>query len=270
MHAECTSNNGHARIFEMLADAVQEQTEVLSLRWSDLQLDAPCPHILLRASETKSKRGDTLPLRSDLVQDLRKRYQETEDVEPTDRIFKRVPRIYEHRRWLEAAGIPYIDATGRRVDLHALRHTFGTLLSRSGVLPREAMSLMRHTDMRLTMNVYTDPRIFDLAGAVEKLPALLPTPADPSNPLPDVAAAPNSVSGVTNDKWREIGSTPAAKLGDCTALSDTKVENDDMRNHSEKPEEKARLAGGDFENREERAKGVEPSTLGLESPHSAN
>jgi hypothetical protein len=28
---------------------------------------------------------------------------------------------------------------------------------------------MRHTDMRLTMTVYTDPRIFDLTGAVEKL-----------------------------------------------------------------------------------------------------
>ena len=39
--------------------------------------------------------------------------------------------------------------------------------------PREAMSLMRHTDMRLTMEVYTDPRIFDLAGAVEKLPITL-------------------------------------------------------------------------------------------------
>lgn len=32
------------------------------------------------------------------------------------------------------------------------------------------MELMRHTDLRLTMRTYTDPRIFDLAGAVEKLP----------------------------------------------------------------------------------------------------
>lgn len=29
------------------------------------------------------------------------------------------------------------------------------------------MSLIRHTNMRLTMNVYTGPGIFDLAGAVE-------------------------------------------------------------------------------------------------------
>jgi len=32
------------------------------------------------------------------------------------------------------------------------------------------MELMRHTDLRLTMKVYTDPRIFNLAGAVERLP----------------------------------------------------------------------------------------------------
>ena len=43
---------------------------------------------------------------------------------------------------------------------------------RAGVAPRVAMALMRHTDMRLTMNVYTDPHIFNLAGAVEKLPSL--------------------------------------------------------------------------------------------------
>jgi hypothetical protein len=64
------------------------------------------------------------------------------------------------------------DDRGRRADFHSLRHSYGTLLAKSGVAPRMAMALMRHTDMRLTMNVYTDPRIFDLAGAVEKLPTL--------------------------------------------------------------------------------------------------
>ena len=38
--------------------------------------------------------------------------------------------------------------------------------------PRIAMSLMRHTDIRLTMKVYADPRIFDLNGAVEMLPKI--------------------------------------------------------------------------------------------------
>jgi hypothetical protein len=44
------------------------------------------------------------------------------------------------------------------------------------------MSLMRHSDMRLTMSVYTDPRVFDLAGAFEKLPTLsTPAPGSQSS-----------------------------------------------------------------------------------------
>jgi integrase len=42
------------------------------------------------------------------------------------------------------------------VDLHAMRTTFGTLLSASGVSPCVAMELMRHNDLKLTMKVYTD------------------------------------------------------------------------------------------------------------------
>src|SRR3954462_10641132 len=31
---------------------------------------------------------------------------------------------------------------------------------------------MRHSDIKLTMGVYTDPRLLDVRGAVEKLPSL--------------------------------------------------------------------------------------------------
>jgi len=48
-------------------------------------------------------------------------------------------------RDLAAAGIPKRDARGRTVDLHALRHAFGTHLSRSGVAPGTAQAAMRHS-----------------------------------------------------------------------------------------------------------------------------
>jgi len=73
--------------------------------------------------------------------------------------------------------IPWRIATidsGNFSDRAALRHTFGSLLAKAGVAPRVAMSMMRRTDLRLTMNTYTDPKIFDMAGAVEKLTALQP------------------------------------------------------------------------------------------------
>ena len=63
------------------------------------------------------------------------------------------------------------DCRGRVVDLHALRHTFGTHLARAGVSPRIAMAAMRHSSIELTMNVYTDPALLDVAGAVESLPS---------------------------------------------------------------------------------------------------
>ena len=68
--------------------------------------------------------------------------------------------------------IDKLDERGRTVDVHALRHTFGTLLSKGGVKPRTAQAAMRHSKIDLTMNVYTDPKLLDVAGAMETLPAL--------------------------------------------------------------------------------------------------
>jgi hypothetical protein len=41
-----------------------------------------------------------------------------------------------------------------------------------GVAPRTAQAAMRHSTINLTMNKYTDPRLLDVAGAVDALPAL--------------------------------------------------------------------------------------------------
>ena len=64
------------------------------------------------------------------------------------------------------------DDRGRTIDIHALRHTFGTLLSKGGVSPRTAQAALRHSDINLTMNTYTDPKLLDVAGAMESLPTL--------------------------------------------------------------------------------------------------
>lgn len=75
-------------------------------------------------------------------------------------------------RDLKLAGIPKVDERGRTIDVHALRHSFGTLLSKGGVAPRTAQAAMRHSSIDLTMNTYTDPKLLDVAGAMEALPAL--------------------------------------------------------------------------------------------------
>jgi len=60
----------------------------------------------------------------------------------------------------------------RVLDVHALRHSFSTLLSRGGVAPRTAQAAMRHSSIDLTMNVYTDPRQIDVQAALLQLPGL--------------------------------------------------------------------------------------------------
>ncbi len=73
---------------------------------------------------------------------------------------------------LAHAGIAKKDAHGRTLDVHALRHTFATHLSKNGVAPRTAMAAMRHSTINLTMITYTDPVLLDVRGAVDSLPAL--------------------------------------------------------------------------------------------------
>ena len=68
--------------------------------------------------------------------------------------------------------LTYKNHDGHVADFHALRHTFITNLSRSGVSPKTAQTLARHSDIRLTMNIYTHTDIDEQAEAINKLPGL--------------------------------------------------------------------------------------------------
>jgi hypothetical protein len=75
-------------------------------------------------------------------------------------------------RDIAVADIPKRDERGRTLDVHALRHTFGTHLSKGGVAPRTTQAVMRHSVLELTMNTYTDPKLLDVAGALDVFPEL--------------------------------------------------------------------------------------------------
>ena len=69
-----------------------------------------------------------------------------------------------------------------------------TLLSKGGVTPRTAQAAMRHSKIDLTMNVYTDPRLLDVQGAVESLPSLSVTNEPAENRQRLAAGAENLVA----------------------------------------------------------------------------
>lgn len=79
------------------------------------------------------------------------------------------------QRDLEAASIPYVDEQGRYADVHVLRHTFITNMMKSGINPKTAQSLARHSTIDLTMNVYTKLTIADQATAIASLPGMCRT-----------------------------------------------------------------------------------------------
>jgi|GEM_PF-995947 len=142
--------------------------ELKLLQWGDVRF-GDAPHISLRAGTTKSRRADVLPIPPELVDELRA--IRPDNSKPTDRAFKSVPKSSTVQADLRRAGIELV-VDGRKLDLHALRTTFGTMLATSGASIRTAMELMRHTDIRLTTRVYTDPRLLDTHGAVDRLPRI--------------------------------------------------------------------------------------------------
>jgi integrase len=75
-------------------------------------------------------------------------------------------------RDLKLAGIDKRDERGRTLDVHALRYSFATLLSKGGVAPRTAQAALRHSSINLTMGTYTDPKLLDIHGALDALPPL--------------------------------------------------------------------------------------------------
>lgn len=81
-----------------------------------------------------------------------------------------MPEVETFRRDLARVGIPFVDALGRRADLHALRKTFGTALVLNGEHPRVVMEAMRLADMKLAMKLYFDAGQLPVGAALARLP----------------------------------------------------------------------------------------------------
>jgi integrase len=190
-----------ALIYKTMVLSGLRRGELASLTLAHVHLDDPVPFVSLDAADEKNREGNAIALRDDLAADLRawladklRRLQKRAlqsgapipaRLPPDTPLFKvpsQLVKILD--RDLVAAGIArrvkvsgkWIidkrDDRGRSLDVHALRTTFGTWLSKGGVAPRTAQAAMRHSDIKLTMGVYTDPKLLDVRGALDALPAL--------------------------------------------------------------------------------------------------
>jgi integrase len=156
--------------------------ELVAVTWADADLDRRA--IYLRAENTKAGRSREIPLLEGLVGELRalqpvQALALARPLRPGDRVFltpegcpwclptNNIMRIFD--RLLEAAGIDRVDAQGRKLDVHALRHTMATRLARSGAPLVQAQQILGHSDPKLTARVYQHLEVEDLRGAVARL-----------------------------------------------------------------------------------------------------
>ena len=150
------------------------QGEALGLRWQDIDLDVSTLRVThqmqridgsLQLTEPKSATSQrvlalpdvaTRALRDHRLRQLEERLLAGPLWEDRDLVFcttigrpldaRNVTRQFHRIR--EAAGLPWL-------TFHGLRHGFGSMLAAQGVHPRVAMELMGHSQISLTMQVYT-------------------------------------------------------------------------------------------------------------------
>jgi integrase len=174
---------------------------------ADFDLDGPT--VTLPARFAKNRRTKVQPLPADVADVLRDYLADKPAGAPVwGGTWARDHRGAEMLRIdLDAAGIPYaVEGPDgpEYADFHSLRHSYLTLGGRSGIDLRTLQELAGHSKPELTAR-YSHRRLYDLAGAVDKLPNLVPTTG------PDVAEIPLRLTGTDGgiaDKFSPLSAVP--------------------------------------------------------------
>jgi integrase len=226
-------------LYRFAAETGLRANEVRKLKVGDFDFDNLT--VTVKASYSKHRREDVQSLRQDtavLLKEFLKdkmpmakafggRYKQltkrTSDMIKAD-LAETEEKDKNGETIIEA--IPYIDDAGRYADFHSLRHTTGSLLAASGVHPKVAQSIMRHSDINLTMSRYSHVLRGQESEAIEGLPDL----SLPSKQSQQAKATGTDGSGEWTPKWTpEL--TPAAFSG-CDRSSADGNRQDELRENS--------------------------------------
>jgi integrase len=174
-----------------------------SLTLRNFNLKRNNPTVSVEAAYSKHRRDDLQVLHPDIVErflkwlEIRQPANEREILFPisnkTSDVDRRTSEMmmfdlnYARNLWLSKSKdeaeresrqasdfLKYEDSQGKFADFHALRHTFITNLSRANVSPKVAQTLARHSDIRLTFNIYSHATTDEQAAAINSLPGLPP------------------------------------------------------------------------------------------------
>jgi len=180
-----------ALLYKLALETGLRAAELASLTRESFNLAGDPPTVTVAAGYSKRRREDSLPMRADTAAALRDAVATLLPGVPVFTMPRHRPMAetlaadLEAARtaWLDAAKtdtererrektdfLVYRDSSGRYVDFHSLRHTTGSLLAAAGVHPKVAQSIMRHSDINLTLARYTHVYSGQEADAIGKLP----------------------------------------------------------------------------------------------------
>jgi len=186
------SGKERALLYHLALGTGFRASELFSLTAASFDLDSNPPTVALSATDTKNKRDVIQPITKELTAALKPLINQKK---PSEAAF-RMPKSFDtadmlredlaaaREAWLkeakteaernerEKSGFLKPETDQGRADFHSLRHTFGTALARAGVVPKVAMDLMRHSDINLTMRLYSHTVVADRAKALERLPRI--------------------------------------------------------------------------------------------------
>ena len=160
-----------ATLYLLAAMTGLRRKELASLTLTDFRLDATTPIVRIQGAYSKNKKTDEIPLHPDVVARLRRYFERTQpaDGQPVFPLRSRggglraTSKMMQHD--CEAAGIPYATSDGI-ADFHANRVLFITSLCRSNVNLIMAQKLARHSDPKLTSNIYSKVSTDERAAAI--------------------------------------------------------------------------------------------------------
>ena len=144
--------------------------ELKQLEWRDVVLDDAPPHLQVRAATTKNSKDANIELHPIAVEALRNLRSQSHGSPATPVFYGIFPKPMAFKADLKKAGIAGETQLGFKVDFHSFRHTFGTLLSISGAPLAVAKNLMRHSDAKLTLDIYTTKAFLPTTAAINALP----------------------------------------------------------------------------------------------------
>jgi integrase len=140
--------------------------ELLGLKWDDVDFDRNVIHI--RRSVVKQRIGPPktessqkpVPMDTELANTLWLWKQESPYHAPSDWVYASPAKKGKQPYWPNSIYRVYINPAAEKIGLtkkigwHTFRHTFGTILNANGENPKVIQELLRHANLRVTMDTY--------------------------------------------------------------------------------------------------------------------